>query len=284
MSKYAPLIQRLMMYAQDSVSIRAVFVIGSQARSLIQADEYSDLDILIIAKDPSYFFDQDQWLDALGPYYISFVEGTIGGGKERRVLFEGGLDVDFVIMSEDFAKNALQSATVRKVFERGYLVLLDKLGLSPDVPQSTIAAPRYTVPTETEFINHINDFWYHAVWTVKKLLRGELWAAKFCLDGYMKTKLRWLIELHTQAQHDFTYDTWHDGRFLDTWADPRAVDGLNKAFATYRREDILPALQNTMELFHWIALETCDKTNYTYPYKAEEYARDWIKQATKQYK
>ncbi|MCX7795479.1 MAG: aminoglycoside 6-adenylyltransferase [bacterium] len=32
----------------------------------------------------------------------------------------------------------------------------------------------YEPPPHFEFSNSIKDFWYHAVWTAKKLLRGEI--------------------------------------------------------------------------------------------------------------
>jgi len=41
-------------------------------------------------------------------------------------------------------------------------------------------------PAQDEFLDLINDFWYHTVWTAKKLRRGELWTAQGCSDSYMK--------------------------------------------------------------------------------------------------
>jgi len=54
------------------------------------------------------------------------------------------------------------------------------------------------------------------------------------------------------ATHGWDYDTWHEGRLLDQWADPRAVAGLREAYAQYGEADVRRALFATMDLFRWL--------------------------------
>lgn len=76
--------------------MRAAFVIGSRARADHPADEWSDLDIVILADDPTPYVESAGWLQHIGVPWLTFVERTPDGkGYERRVLFEGGLDVGF---------------------------------------------------------------------------------------------------------------------------------------------------------------------------------------------
>ena len=91
--KYREIRQRLMELTERDRNIRAVIAFGSSTRDTEKADVYSDLDLMIITEDT------DAWLygdlpDKLGDLKISFVEPTLGGGKERRVLYRGNLDVD----------------------------------------------------------------------------------------------------------------------------------------------------------------------------------------------
>ncbi len=86
--KYHEIKRRLLLLAESHEEIKAVVAIGSSTRSDVPADEYSDLD-LIIATD-----DTDSWLYGnlpaeLGDVKISFVESTLGGGMERRILYCG---------------------------------------------------------------------------------------------------------------------------------------------------------------------------------------------------
>jgi aminoglycoside 6-adenylyltransferase len=111
---------------------------------------------------------------------------------------------------------------------------------------------------------------YHVVWTAKKLARGELWTAKSCLDDYMKWRLLQMIEWHARLTRGVA-DTWHGGRFLERWADPRALAGLRQAFARYDAGEVKDALRATLELFHWLAVETGERMTYAYPFQAEEH-------------
>ena len=94
--------------------------------------------------------------------------------------------------------------------------------------------------------------------------------AKSCGDGYLKRLLLQMLEWHARAAYGWDYDTWHGGRFLEQWADPRAVQGLRQAFAYYDEDDVGRALLATMDLFRWLATETAQRLGYPYPAAAEE--------------
>ena len=130
---------------------------------------------------------------------------------------------------------------------------------------------------EKGFINTVNDFWYHTVWTSKKILRGELWTAKMCVDAYMKNHLLKMIELNRVK--DENIDVWHSGRFLEKWAGEETVQALADCFAHYEKVDIISALFNTAELFGALARSAAQKCSYEYPKQAEEYALSLLKDA-----
>jgi aminoglycoside 6-adenylyltransferase len=128
-------------------------------------------------------------------------------------------------------------------------VLVDKEGLAAALPDAAGEKPTGRPPEEAEFLEAVNDFWYQAVWATKKLRRGELFIAKSCCDSTMKRLLHQMIEWHARATHGWDHDTWHEGRFLDQWADPRAVAGLREADAHYDADDVRRALFATIDLF-----------------------------------
>ena len=202
-----------------------------------------------------------------------------GSGFERRVLFEGGLDVDFVpgpvadlqaMLDQGF------SPDIADMIHRGVRFLVDKDGFSERLQSIKIDPPPYSPPAESEFLNLVNDFWYHTVWTGKHLRRGELWWAKSCCDGYLKHLLRQMMEWHTRVSKGEGIDTWMRGRFLEEWADARAVESLPAVFAHYDEEDVWRALMATMELFRWLAVETADLLGYSYPSFGEERTTEFV--------
>ena len=109
------------------------------------------------------------------------------------------------------------------------------------------------------------------------LLRGELWIAKSCCDSYLKQLLRQMLEWHTRVRQGAHIDTWMQGRFLDEWADARAVAVLPTIFAHYDEADVWRALMATMKLFRWLALETAEVLGYAYPSFGEDRAVEIVR-------
>jgi aminoglycoside 6-adenylyltransferase len=156
-------------------------------------------------------------------------------------------------------------------------VLVDKEGIIPALPLPSAEAPAVGPPNESEFLAIVDEFWYRAVWTAKKLRRGELYIALGQCNGTLIRLLREMLERHTRAIRGWQYDTWHDGRYLEKWADPRALAGLQEAYARYDARDIRRALLATMDLFRWVAVETADRLGFSYPAMPDECATEWVK-------
>jgi aminoglycoside 6-adenylyltransferase len=273
---YERLIDRFVQWAQTEDNIRAVVVIGSRARLDHPADAWSDLDVSILATDPEPYWATTDWLHNIGVPWLTFIEPLPdGSGFERRVLFEGGLDVDFVPDPVEPFRQMLNEGRLgdlTDLIHRGVRFLVDKEGFTERLAQIPVVLPPYQPPTEAEFLNLVHDFWYHTVWTAKKLRRGELWIGKSCCDSYLKQLLRQMLEWHTRAHQGVHIDTWMQGRFLDQWADARAVSALSAAFAHYDEADVWRALLATMDLFRWLALETAEALGYAYPSFGEDRA------------
>ena len=274
---YEKLIERFVAWAQDRPDIRLAIVLGSRARVEPPADEWSDLDLLLVVADPEPYLTNLDWLKNLGDVRIAFLEPTpMGDGMACRVLFHGGLDVDFAIVASAQTEQGIQHdshSEIAQLLGRGMRVLLDRDYRAPPVDTtSSVESGSSSLPTQSEFTETANDFWYHAVWTAKKLRRGEMWTAMMCCDVYMKRLLLRAIECHARILNGRGFDTWYDGRFLENWADPRVVVGLRGAFARYARDDIRDALLATMDLFRWVEKEVAERLGYTYPTLADEYA------------
>lgn len=273
---YEQLAARFAEWASGQDDIRAAVVVGSRARSDHPADEWADLDIVIAARDPGLRIEDSGWIEQMGKPWVSFVEPTADGRTlERRVLFAPGLDVDFAFFPAALFQEMVGGEIPRDVADvlrRGVRVLLDKDGLIAPLLPFRGEVPPPAPPTPEAFANLVNDFWYHSVWAAKHLRRGELWWAKSSSDMGMKELLRHMLEWHARATRGADHDTWLRGRFLEEWADPRAVAALRSAFAHYDREDIARALLATMDLFRWVSRETAEQLGYPYPEVADEQA------------
>jgi len=242
-------------WAQERDDVSAAVVVGSRARADTPADRWSDLDIILIVDDPEPYAENAAWVSEFGTPALTFLEDTPSGQRERRVLYETGEDVDFPLFPLSVLERLEQSEIAAALLARGYRMLVDEIGLGERLRAVVDLAPIPTLPTQAEFDQLASDFWYHALWTAKKLRRGEVFTAIECLNGYLKARLVTLLGWHARAV-DPSVDTWHAGRFLERWADPGALAQLEKAYAHYDIRDVARALWETIDLFQGAEEET----------------------------
>ena len=272
-SRYKDIVDKIIKYGEKSELVKAEVLIGSQSRQIDCADEYSDIDVMLFVSDIDFFINSDEWISSLGKYYISFVEKTVSGGMERRVIFENAMDADFIFLqADDFSRiNELS-----EIVSRSYKMLLDKDNFTDIISHVAQSDKSFSIPSESEIQNLISEFFFHVIWASKKVMRGEIWAAITCVDGYMKKLLLKMIEYHSHALHGTDYDTWHNGKFIERWAEPWVVKEFQNIYARFSDKDIMKALLNTMNLFQKIAIETMDKCDYEFPVISNKYATEWF--------
>lgn len=276
MDRFMNIKEKLLAVAKEDEDIKAIVLIGSSTRDTVKADEYSDLDVMIATEKPEGWLYGD-YPEKLGNVKISFVEPTLGGGKERRMLYDGSLDVDMIIFTPEQFEKAIREGVASWVMNRGYEIMYDAEDYSDLLKENISHELRPTDLSEPEFNNMVNDFFFHTVWASKKILRGELWTAKMCIDAYLKNYLLKMIEMYSVSKYQV--DVWHDGRFLDRWAEREILSDLEKCFARYDREDMVSALSATLNLFCRLAGQTAEMKGYKYPKEAENYTKILLEEA-----
>jgi aminoglycoside 6-adenylyltransferase len=196
-------------WARRREDVRALVLVGSRARAERAADEWSDYDLVAVVDDADPFLRSPDWLEELAPVLLSFVEATATGGEqERRVLFADGTDADFSVIPLARLDDLLARPEVPAVFARGYRVLVDK----------GVLGPFPTEPASSPDALPVHEFWYRALLSARKLRRGELHVAVQGCNCGLRTLLRQALEIDARAAGR---DAWHQGRFLERWADPR---------------------------------------------------------------
>ncbi len=270
------MLERFIAWANANQNIRLALVWGSRARKINPADQWSDLDIVIVTNNPDEILSSNDWLGNIGIPKIVYLENCLGNNKERRVLFDNGLDIDFPVLSCQRFREISNSPEILAILNRGMRILFDKDNLTADLKVSNEYIPSQPMPNQEKFINSINAFWYHSVWAAKKLRRGELFQAKYACDVWIKHLLTDLIKWQTYCKNDQNYDTWHDYRFFERWVDPTILTKMQNVYAHYDKEDIWNALFSTMNLFREISKETALLLKYPYPISADDYATEYI--------
>ncbi len=267
------LVECVLNYGKTAEQVRAIVLAGSCARGTRPADRYSDVDLLLFVQDIRFFIQTDEWLRPFGTVRISFTEHTFSGGMERRVLFEDGMDADFLFLP---SADRSRLGELSGMLARAYRILLDKDGLTPCLQQIAASDVTFSRPGPQEFQNLISNFFFHVVWAAKKTARGELWVAAACVNGYMNALLLQMLEYHARALHGDSFDTWHNGRFLEQWAEPEAKAFFPEFGAAYDAASICSAIRAMSGLFHKIAVETAAIWGYNYPEDCRNFTVQWL--------
>ena len=266
---YEQLERRFVDWAETQPDIRAAVVVGSRARSAHPADEWADLDIVLYVTNPQEYLDGSDWLSEIGPVLVSFVAMTAGAEPEQLVLFDGGLNADFVIVSIDTLRRAAEAGRVPAGFYRGVRVLVDKDGVAARTLPPAFRPPTPARSSPEEAVAGITRFWYGAYYIAKQLRRGELWVAlsrhREMIDGMLS-----ILEMHAHATKGWDLDTWHSGRFIDKWADRSALAELPNIFPQYNGPDAWRALLAVLDLFRRLATEIAQSLGVPYPQAVDD--------------
>lgn len=273
MDRYFEIKKKILEYAGQDDAVKAVVAIGSTTRKEAKADEFSDLDLFIVTEEPEPWY-SGEYPQRFGDVRISFLEPTLGGGKERRSIYDADKDVDMLIFTPEEFVRIVKEGIAGWVMNRGYEVLYDSLDCTELLGEMIVPGHSDPSITEEEFLNILGQFYFHDIWAAKKIRRGELWSAKMCVDSYLKTLLLRMLEVYRFQTAGV--DTWHDGRFLERWAGEEIVGELQSCFGHYEREDLLQALISTHKLFARITREIAEAKGFSYPEDSRKCAEEYL--------
>ena len=259
----SPWILRLQRWAESDANVRLALLVGSQARTEKPADSLSDIDLAVFAHAPDRILRDESWIAGLGPYWTSHLESNaLESGEERRVLFSDGQDVDFAVFPASHLGLLISDPRAVSVLRRGFRQLVNKdaveLSLPPDEPGPAS-------PSSSEFSNLVNDYWFHLVWTAKKLRRGELLTALEGTNGYLRMLLVRYVRWHALTCGPSGQDLWHSARFFEAWADPRVIRDFPDTVAQYDARSIARALRANRTMVSWLTDEMSQRLSFPLP-------------------
>lgn len=270
---------RIQVWAQNHPDILAVVVVGSRARTVHPADEWSDLDLCLFVKNPDPFITSD-FYRLFGEVWLAALDATGAGEPEWIIMYEGGMKVDFTFLIVDPTTPTLADAMFRSrhvtTFARGARSIVDKFARRD---RTLPPLPLKSLPTEAELAATVSYFLMQASRAVKFIRRGDHWRASTTTMCRMRPRLMQMLEWHARARRGVEIDTWYDGRFMEDWADARAVAALREIYADDDPTHRAKAALAHVTLFCWLAEETAARLGYTLPDYHD--ALNWIESVGK---
>ena len=139
-------IGRLARWAEDRENVRTLIVTSTRAMPDAQIDAYSDYDVVVVVDDVRAMLDDTGWQDTFGEVLISYwdpVERDPTTGAEwvgNITNYASGLKIDFSLWSPQHYADVTAGPDPYAEFDAGYQVVVDKDGLTTELPAPTFGS------------------------------------------------------------------------------------------------------------------------------------------------
>ncbi|MEH7353623.1 aminoglycoside 6-adenylyltransferase [Neobacillus drentensis] len=254
--------------AKNDERIRAVLMTGSCVNPNAKKDIFQDYDIAYIVKDIESFTENHHWVDRFGErIMMQMPEDKVlphadhTGHFVYLMQFTDGNRIDLTLIPLEKMNELVKPESLR-------IVLLDKDGLIGQLPPSSDLDFYIKIPSEKEFQDICNEFWWICMNIAKGLWREELPYSMVMYEQINRNVLIQMINWYIGIQTNYSKSTGAFGKYLENFLEK---DEWNEFVATYtdaHYEHIWIALFHMCELFRKIAVKVAH--HFQFDYKNDE--------------
>jgi len=256
--------------AKNDDRIRAVLLNGSRANNKIPPDKYQDFDIVYVTDDFESLIADREWTNKFGEKLIwqlpdEMVVGQKEPEKGNRVsllmLFTDGNRIDLTLLSkkEIDPNGKTDSLTI---------VWLDKDNMFPNTTLASDLDYLVKEPTEKEFLDTCNEFWWVCTYVAKGLVRNELTYSKAMLETVVRPMFMNVVAWYIGVETDFSVSAGKAGRFMKGLLPAGLYDDILRTYSDHIVENNWKALFLMMDIFG--KLSRCVSRNLKFKYVASE--------------
>ncbi|HAT55211.1 MAG TPA: aminoglycoside adenylyltransferase [Lactobacillus sp.] len=250
--------------AEKDDNIRAIGMEGSRNNPAAKQDRFADFDITYFVKDPTPFRQNDDWLDVFGERLMmqkptgALFSGTMQPWYPYLMQFTDGNRLDLKIAS-------LGDMDAYLAAEHLNTVIFDKDHPVQRQPETSDWDFRITAPSEEDYQNCVNEFFWVSLYVMKGLKRNELLYANQYMDDPVRAELLKMLEWSVGISTNFQTSVGkHDSHLQDALT----PDDYAKLVKTYRLDSLSStwsALQAAGQLFLETARIVADQLGFDFP-------------------
>ncbi len=259
--------------------IRAVLLNGSRANPNVEADKFQDFDIVYIVNDLQTFISNHSWVDYFGDRLIwqlpdemdlGYITPKKTNSFAYLMQFTDGNRIDLTLIEKNNSdkKIHLDSLTI---------VWLDKDKLFLDVPDANESDYLIKQPTEKQFAETCNEFWWVSTYVAKGLVRNEITYAKQMLETVVRPMFMKMIEWHIGTKTGFSVSFGKYGKYSKKYLSDKTYQKILQTYADYKPDNNWNALFKMTELFGKLAVSVSNKMSFSYNLKEGENVNNYLR-------
>jgi aminoglycoside 6-adenylyltransferase len=250
-------------FANQDDNIRLVLMNGSRANPHAKKDPFQDYDIACVVRDVKPYWQNQAIPEYFGEIMILQTPDDMGDDPADEshyaylMQFMDGTRIDLSFHCFERLDQVLSDTLT--------IVLLDKDALVTGLPPSNDSWYYPTPPTEKQFFDCCNEFWWLIPYVAKGLWRSELTYAKYCQDVYGRGQLMIMLTWYFGVQTQFKKSPGKFGKYLQGDLDPDLWGLLEQTYSGAETEHIWESLLAMGELFRRVGRQVADHFHYSYP-------------------
>lgn len=276
-------LEQIIHWAENNPDIRAVLLTSSLVNPYAPVDDFSDLDVEIVFENRASYESENKWIRLFGePISMIEEDDRVFDGKHamKMVLYKDHVKVDFKLYQVAEFIEEIKEENLPEDWDVGYKVLMDKDKLTENLKPPTYQSIMIQKPSEKEFQQLMNDFWWDTTYVAKCLKRGDIFYAKFMSENILRTDYFVpLIEWHIAGNHGWNNITTNKhGRLFKKYLSADLWNKVEKTFSGSDIEENWNALFAYADVVHELGTSLAEKLHFIYPEKLEEDIRNYLKE------
>ncbi|AFU12588.1 TPA: aminoglycoside 6-adenylyltransferase [Bacillus toyonensis] len=267
--------------AKEDERIRAVIMNGSRVNPNVKRDCFQDYDIMYVVKDMQSFTSNHNWIHRFGeimivqmPEEMSLLPADEDGKFPYLMQFIDGNRIDLTLVPAELIHTFVGQDSLSKL-------LLDKDNCLEEFPPASDKDYLVKKPTEKEFLDCCNEFWWCSTNVGKGLWREELTYAKGMLEGPMRDMLVVMLEWHIGMKTKFTANAGKFGKYFEQYVEKDVWEQFKRTFSNAEYENIWDSFFIMGDLFRKVANEIANTYEYQYPQDDDDKVTSYLKYVRK---
>lgn len=265
--------------AKGDERIRGVYMNGSRTNPNARKDIFQDYDIVYVVKETAPFIEDANWINVFGErLYMQLPEQM-----DRMLGKEADLENCFGYLMQladgnrlDLHLMTLEHSIKDILHDRLCVILLDKDGNLPKIPEATDEDHWVKRPSEEEYSCCCNEFRWLLNNIAKGLWRNEIPYVMDMLNLYCRPQLfamlSWYVGIHT----DFSCSIGKSGKYLYRYLTKEEYDRLIATYPAGKKEVIWESVFIMCDLFEDTAEAVSCKLGYSYNGKEAHNSRVFL--------
>lgn len=250
--------------AKNDKRIRAVFMNGSRTNPNAVKDIFQDYDIAYVVEETKSFREQKDWINQFGerlymqyPEENSYYKNDIDNCYAWLIQFTDGNRLDLTVCTLPYALKEIEG-------DRLCRILLDKEKCLPNIPEATDMDYWVKKPTEYNFFDTCNEFWWCLNNVAKGLWREEIPYVMDMINYVVRPQLIRLMEWKIGFDTGFTVSVGKSGKYMYRWLESHRWNTFLNTYPSGQVKCIWESVFTMCDLFNDIAKDIACKMNIKY--------------------